>query len=115
MLNNAVDRTNLTCGQIKKFRTLMRSELCAANVCQTTRNTKEGYGSLDWARLDWIFNGTVLEMSTEQQGEIVHRDMVTEIRECKNDAKRFLEENVRDIRQTVRQGARQNGAGTRLG
>ena len=89
MLNNAVDRTNLTCVQIKKFRKLMRSELCAANVCQTTRNTKRGYGNLDWARLDWIFNGTVLDASSEQQGEIVHRDVVNEIRDCKKDAMRL--------------------------
>ena len=115
MLNNAVDHTGLKCGQIKKFRKLMRSELCAANVCQTTRNTKEGYGNLDWARLDWIFNGTVLDASTEQQGEIVHRDMANEIRECKNEAMSFLEENVSDIMQTVKQGARQKADGSRLG
>jgi len=115
MLNNAVDRNDLTCGQIKKFRKLMKSELCAANVCQTTRNTKQGYGNLDWARLDWIFNGTVLDMSAKQQGKIVHRDMVTEIEECKDEAMRFLEENIVDIMQTVKQGARQKADGSRLG
>ena len=115
MLNNAVDHTDLTCGQIKKFRKLIKSELCAANVCQTTRNTKQGYGNLDWARLDWIFNGTVLDASSEQQGEIVHRDMVTEIEECKDEAMRFLEENIVDIMQTIKQGARQKADGSRLG
>ena len=115
MLNNAVERTDLTCGQIKKFRKLIKSELCAANVCQTTRNTKQGYGNLDWARLDSIFNGTLLDASSEQQGEIIHRDMVTEIKECKNEAMRFLEENIVNIMQTVKQGARQKADGSRLG
>merc|ERR1712117_229976 len=115
MLNNAVDHTDLTCGQIKKFRKLIKSELCAANVCQTTRNTKQGYGNLDWARLDSIFNGTVLDASSEQQGEIIHRDMVTEIKGCKNEAMRFLEENIVNIMQTLKQGARQKADGSRLG
>ena len=114
MLNNAVDRTDLTCGQIKKFRKLIKSELCAANVCQTTRNTKQGYGNLDWARLDSIFNGTVLDASSEQ-GMIIPRTMKREIKKCKNDALSFLEENFSDIMQTVEQGARQKADGSRLG
>ena len=48
-------------------------------------------------------------------GEIVHSDVVNEIRDCKKDAMRFLEENARDIKQTVEQGARQKADGSRLG
>ena len=115
MLNNSVERTDLTCGQIKKFRKLIKSELCAANVCQTTRNTKQGYGNLDWDRLDSIFNGTILDASSKQKGEIIHRDMVTEIKECKDEAMSFLEENIVNIMQTLKQGARQKADGSRLG
>ena len=60
MLNNAVDQTDLNCNMIRKFRKLMKHELCAADVCQATKNTREEYGRLDWARIEWIFNGTIL-------------------------------------------------------
>ena len=79
MLNNAVDKTNLTCPMIRKFRKLMTHELCAANVCKATKNTGEEYGKLNWARIRWIFNGTILE-SVGEDGEL-NGDMVADIRE----------------------------------
>ena len=113
MLNNAVDRTNLTCGQIMKFRRLMRHEICAANVCQSTKNTKEKYGNLDWGRIHWIYNMSAIDANKD--GESINPEFLKAITGCKKDAMEFLKENRRNIKQTVLQGARQKEDGSRLG
>ena len=40
-LHRMLNTTDLTCGQIKEFRELLTHEICAANVCQSTKNTRE--------------------------------------------------------------------------
>ena len=113
MLNHAVDRTDLTCGQIQMFRNLMQHELCAANVCQTTKNTREKYGNLDWGRIHWIYNMSAIDANKD--GESINPDFLGDIVGCKNDAMQFLEVHARKIGQTVAQGARQKADGSRLG
>ena len=75
MLNNAVDQTNLNCSMIRKFRKLMKHELCAADVCQATKNTREEYGQLDWARIEWIFNGTILAGPDGEPNDAMQADI----------------------------------------
>ena len=52
---------DLTCSNIRNFRQLLRSEICAANVCQSTKNTKDKYGNLDWGRIHWIYNMSAID------------------------------------------------------
>ena len=114
MLSNAVDRTNLTCGQVWDWRNLLTHEICAANVCQSTKNTPDNtYGRLDWNRIHWIYNMSAID--EKKDGESMNPKFLGEIVNCKEGAKQFLKENYWTIRQTVNQGARQNDAGTRLG
>ena len=113
MLSNAVDRTNLTCGQVWDWRNLLRHEICAANVCQSTKNTRDKYGNLDWNRIHWIYNMSAID--EKKDGESMNATFLIEIRDCKNEAMQFLRDNYGTIRRTAEQGARQNDAGTRLG
>merc|ERR1712027_13441 len=113
MLSNAVDRTNLTCGQVWDWRNLLRHEICAANVCQSTKNTRDKYGNLDWNRIHWIYNMSAID--EKKDGESMSPKFLIEIRDCKNEAMQFLRDNYGTIRRTAEQGARQNDAGTRLG
>ena len=115
MLSNAVDRTNLTCGQVWDWRNLLTHEICAANVCQSTKNTPHStqYGRLDWNRIHWIYNMSAIDENKD--GESMNPVFLIEIRDCKNEAMQFLRDNYGTIRRTAEQGARQNDAGTRLG
>merc|ERR1712027_53806 len=104
---------DLTCSDIRNFRQLLRSEICAANVCQSTKNTRDKYGNLDWNRIHWIYNMSAID--EKKDGESMNATFLIEIRDCKNEAMQFLRDNYGTIRRTAEQGARQNDAGTRLG
>ena len=94
---------DLTCSDIRNFRQLLRSEICAANVCQSTKNTKQGYGNLDWGRIHWIYNMSAIDEN--RGGESMNPAFLGEIWRCKDEAKQFLRDNYGTIRQTVDQGA----------
>ena len=113
MLNHAVNRTDLTCGQIKKFRRHMTHEICAADVCLSTKNTNNQYGNLDWNRIHWIYNMSAIDENCD--GESMNPKFLGEIVDCNNKAKLFAKEKWRTIKETAEQGAGQNEAGTRLG
>ena len=113
MLNHAVNRTDLTCGQIKKFRRHMTHEICAADVCLSTKNTNNQYGNLDWNRIHWIYNMSAIDANKD--GESINPEFLKAITGCKKDAMEFLKENRRNIKHTIQQGARQKEDGSRLG
>merc|ERR1711879_817672 len=94
---------DLTCSNIRNFRQLLRSEICAANVCQSTKNTKQGYGNLDWDRMHWIYNMSAID--EKRDGESMDPDFLGEIVDCTKEAKQFLKDNYGTIWQTVNQGA----------
>jgi len=92
LLNNIA---NPTCPMFEKFNQLLvQHELCLADVCQTVHDD----ATINEDRINWIFEGTVLEDEID--------DMTVTVYDCAGEAYDFMDTNGDDI-----VSAWQNGAG----